>query len=251
MKLKRFLFASILFLCGCQTLVIPHDFVYKEIETNTFKLASWQKITNPKAKFKVYIEGDGASFDAYGMPTANPTPKNINFRKMAFGDFSPNVIYLARPCQFVKDDMCSQRHWTDARFAVEVVSATYEAIKNIVKDNDVVLIGFSGGAQVAGLVSVARKGLNVKKLITIGGNLDHIAWSRHHKIRGLNQSLNLADYRDEYMKIPQIHYVGENDKVITPELVYDFVKDNSLVYVVDGATHNSGWEEIYPVVWGD
>lgn len=251
MFFRVFVFALCFILSGCNSVVIPNDFVYKEIKTNTFKLASWQKITNSNDKFKIYIEGDGASFDAYGMPTDNPTPRNGFLRKIAFGDKNSNVIYLARPCQFLKDEMCSQRHWTDARFAVEVIGATYEAIKEIADDNEVVLVGFSGGAQVAGLVSVARTGLNVKKLITIGGNLDHVAWSKYHKIRLLNQSLNLADYRDEYMKIPQMHYVGENDKIITPSLVYDFVKDNSLVYVVEGASHNSGFEEIYPFVWDD
>ena len=246
---KKFLFVIVVLLSGCKGIVIPDEFVYKEIETNTFKLASWQKVTNPKAKFKVYIEGDGASFDAYGRPTNNPTPRGKLLREIAFNDYNENVIYLARPCQFVEDEMCSQRHWTTARFAPEVINATFEAVKNIVKNNEVVLIGFSGGAQVAGLVSVAKNGLNVSKLITIGGNLDHLAWTQYHKIPSLSESMSLTDYRKKYLMIPQVHYVGDEDVVIVPKLVYDFVGNRDLVRVVEGAKHNSGFEEIYPFIW--
>jgi len=246
---KKFLFIIVVLLSGCKGIVIPDEFVYKEIETNTFKLASWQKVTNPKGKFKVYIEGDGASFDAYGRPTNNPTPRGKLLREIAFNDYNENVIYLARPCQFVEDDMCSQRHWTTARFASEVINASYEAIKSVAKDNKVILVGFSGGAQVAGLVSVAKKGINVVKLVTIGGNLDHFSWTEYHNLPSLNESMSLADYKNEYMKIPQIHYIGSKDDVIPSKLVYDFVDDENLVKVVNGATHNSGFEVIYPLIW--
>ena len=84
-------------------------------------------------------------------------------RNLAFGDDSPNVVYLARPCQYVEGTICSSYYWTVARFSSEVVEAEYEAIKKIVGDNPVILIGFSGGAQIAGLVAVSRNVLNVKK----------------------------------------------------------------------------------------
>ena len=246
---KRALFFVIFFLSGCKSFVIPNEFVYKEIQTTTFRLASWQKITNPNGKFKVYIEGDGASFDAYGRATDNPTPRGTLLREIAFGDNSPNVIYLARPCQFVDDDMCRQRHWTVARFAPEVINASFEAVKNCVGENEVVLVGFSGGAQVAGLISVAKKGLNVKRLISIGGNLDHLAWTEYYKLPSLVESLNLADYRDEYLSISQINYVGEDDDVVAPEIIFKFLDDDELVKVIKGATHNSGFEYIYPLIW--
>ena len=51
------------------------------------------------------------------------------------------------------------------------------------------------------------------------------------------------------MKIPQIHYIGSKDDVIPSKLVYDFVDDENLVKVVNGATHNSGFEVIYPLIW--
>ncbi len=238
------IFICFLLLTGCSSITVPNDFVYQEIQTDTFNLASWQKITNPKAKYKVYVEGDGYAFDRYGRPTKDPTPRGTLVRKFAFNDKNENVIYLARPCQYIKSPICSQRHWTTARFSSEVINSEYQAIKEIVGNNDVIFIGFSGGAQIVGLVSSAKQGLNVEKIITIAGNLDHQAWTDYHNLLSLNESLNLADYYNNFIKIPQIHYVGEKDRVIPPTLVKQFIKNNAPVIVVPKATHNNGWDSI-------
>ncbi len=125
------------FLTGCTTIKVPAEFVYKEVETRNFTLASWQKVTNPAAPYKIYIEGDGYAFNARGKATQDQTPRGTLVRELAFGDDSPNVIYFARPCQYIKSPICSKRHWTTARFALEVINAEYEAIKNIADNNPV------------------------------------------------------------------------------------------------------------------
>lgn len=239
------LFAILFLLSGCSNIVVPPAYVYKEIPARDFTLASWQKITNPSGVYKIYIEGDGYAFNAHGRATQDPTPKGILVRELAFGDNSPNVVYLARPCQYVKSPICSKRHWTTARFAPEVINAEYAAVKQIAGDNPVILIGFSGGAQVAGLTASAKQGLNVKKIITIAGNLDHLAWTQYHNLPPLNESMNLESYRKQFAQIPQIHYVGSDDKVMPSVLVREFVGKDTRVFEVRGATHNSGWEEIY------
>lgn len=155
---------TLLFLAGCSTITAPADFVYKEIETRDFTIATWQKVTNPAAPYKIYIEGDGYAFNAHGRATQDPTPHGTLVRELAFGDNSPNVIYLARPCQYAKSPICSKRHWTTARFVPEIINAEYEAIKQIAGNQQVILIGFSGGAQIAGLVATAKPGLNIKRL---------------------------------------------------------------------------------------
>lgn len=238
----------LLLLCGCQpTIQVPVDFAYKEIKTDKFTLASWQKITHPKAPFKIYVEGDGAAFTGDGRPSMNPTPKGTLLREIAFGDEHENVVYLARPCQFVKDAQCEQKYWTTARFAPEVISSTVQAIRTISGGQELVLVGFSGGAQVAGLAAVTKKGLNVQKMVTLGGNFDHLAWTRHHHLPPLKESLNLADYRDLYAQIPQRHFVGEKDKNILPFLVKDFVPEGTMT-IVNGATHNQGWDKMYEAI---
>lgn len=242
---------TLLFLTGCTTIKIPADFVYKEVETRDFTIATWQKITNPQGVYKIYIEGDGYAFNARGKATQDPSPRGTLVRELAFGDNSPNVIYLARPCQYIKSPICSKRHWTTARFAPEVINAEYEEIKQIAGNNPVILIGFSGGAQVAGLAATAKPGLNVKKVITIAGNLDHLAWSQYHDLPPLNESMNLENYKKQYKKIPQINYVGSRDEVIPPHLVKDFINDDTLVVEVSEATHNTGWEVIYNQIWNE
>lgn len=245
----RYLWLGLLLLSGCKSINIPSEFRYEVIKDQDFNIASWQKITNPKSVYKIYIEGDGYAFNAYGRPTQNPTPKGTLVRELAFGDSSPNVIYLARPCQYVNSTMCSQKYWTTARFAPEVINAEYEAIKQIAGDNPVILIGFSGGAQIAGLVASTKSGLNIKKIISIAGNLDHLTWTNYHHLPPLSASMNLQNYYNQFVKIPQIHYVGVEDKVIPPHLVKNFAKNNAQVICIDGATHNSGWKSIYPQIW--
>lgn len=245
------LIAIMVLLSGCASITAPADYVYKEIETRDFTIATWQKITNPQEVYKIYIEGDGYAFDRHGKPTQDPTPKGKLVRELAFGDKSPNVIYLARPCQYIKSPICSKRHWTTARFASEIINAEYETIKQIIGNHPVILIGFSGGAQIAGLVATAKPGLNVKKIITIAGNLDHLSWTQYHNLPPLNESMHLESYRKQFTEIPQIHYVGNNDKVIPPVLVREFVGNDDLVVEVNRTNHNEGWESIYNKVWSE
>ena len=105
------------------------------------------------------------------------------------------------------------------------------------------MIGYSGGAQIAGLLSVT-KDLNIQKVITIAGNLDHKAWTEYHHLPPLSESLNLADYKAKFSKIPQIHYVGEKDKVIPPILIKDFVTNPNLIRIISDASHGDGWDSL-------
>ncbi len=246
--MKR-LIALIWLMTACSSVNVPPEFVYRKIQTRDFTLASWQKITNPSDVFKIYIEGDGYAFNTNGLETNDPTPRGTLVRELAFGDLSPNVVYLARPCQYIKSDICSKRHWSTARFAPEIINAEYDAVMQIANNSPVILIGFSGGAQVAGLIAAAKPKLNVKEIVTIAGNLDHLAWTQHHNIPPLNESLNLESWRKQFAKFPQTHYVGGGDEAIPPFLVKEFVNDRQSVIEVPEATHNSRWESIYPQIW--
>lgn len=235
----------LLFLSSCSTLTIPNDFVYKEIETPYFRLASWQKISHPSKPFKVYIEGDGSAFRSSGMVSSNPTPKGTLLREIAFGDKNENVIYLARPCQFVLGKNCEPKYWSSARFSPEVIESTHSAIKNIANDNDVILIGFSGGAQISGLVAVKYNDIKIKKLITVAGNLDVESWIQYHNVTPLYLSESITPYKTQYQKIPQIHYVGNKDIVVPKNITQNFITDKSTIVIVDDASHNKGWNSIY------
>ena len=245
---KKYVSVFVFLLCGCNSVIIPDAFVYKEVETDGFTLASWQKLTDCTAPVKFYIEGDGRAFNSSGLPTQNPTPHGKMIREVAFGDNSPNVVYLARPCQFVKDAKCEQKYWTTARFAPEVIRSEAQAIKKIAQDRPVILVGFSGGAQVAGLVAVQNPDITVHQLITIAGNLDHKSWTEYHHLPSLNESLDLADYKEKYRLFPQIHYVGTKDEIIPQSITLDFVRYSNVI-PVKGAKHSDGWQNIYSQIW--
>ena len=235
-------------LFGCTTLQVPDDFTYAEVQTPSFDFATWQKISAKSAPYKVYIEGDGFAFNAHGQPTSDPTPRNTLVRELAFGDQHPNVIYMARACQFMQRKLCAQKYWTTARFAPEVIDAQADALKQIVGSAPVTLVGFSGGAQVAALIAVLHPEINVRQIITVAGNLDHPAWTKLHNVPPLSESLDLNAYRAAFAKISQIHYVGTDDAVMPPTLNRAFAADKSTVIEVDGATHNSGWAAIIPEI---
>ena len=131
--------------------------------------------------------------------------------------------------------------------APEVVEAMSRVISKVSHGRPVVLVGFSGGAQIAGLVAVLHPNLKVRQIITIGGNLDHSAWTAYHHLPALTQSLNLADYKEAFQKIRQTHYVGEKDDIIPPFLIREFAAQETIVDV-KGAQHSQGWDAIYPFV---
>ena len=239
---KKIIFC--LLLTGCTTLDVPPDFEYTEIRTENFDFAVWQKITDNSVGYKVYIEGDGYAFNASGQPTDNPTPHDTFVRELAFGDKHPNVIYMARACQFVQRKKCVQKYWTTARFAPEIVDAQADALKQIVGNSPVTAVGFSGGAQIAGLTAMRHPEIKIKKIITIAGNLDHPAWTEHHHVPPLSESLDLNDYAADFAKIPQQHYVGTADEIMPPFINRRFAADKSTVIEVKGATHNRGWVSV-------
>lgn len=245
---KIFALCFLVILSGCQSVQVPEEFVYKEIDTPQFKLATWQKITDINAEYRIYIEGDGYAFNANGQPTHNPTPRRELVRNISFNDSAPNVVYLARPCQYVEDEKCKTEYWTTKRFAPEVIEAEYTAIKEITKSRKMTLIGYSGGAQVAGLVTINHQDLQVSKIITIAGNLDHKTWTDYHNLPELTGSLNLAAYKDKFALISQIHYVGSDDDVIPPKIIQKFIPADKIVEV-KGATHNKGWDKIYQRIY--
>lgn len=248
---KYFTFAICVLLCGCSTLQVPPEFLYSEIKTSDYTIATWQKITDTTKPYKIYIEGDGHSFDSDGYPTDNPTPKGTLLREIAFGDKHPNVVYLARPCQFVKDSHCKVTDWTTGRFSQQIVSSEYQAVKKIADSHKITLVGFSGGAQIAGLIAVQNPDLNIAKLVTIAGNLDVITWTEYHNVPLLSESLDLHDFKQKYALFPQTHYVGDNDEIVPLAITFDFVADKSNIRLIKGASHNSGWEKAFAAIRGE
>ena len=222
-------------IAGCTFYDLKSDsFTYQVISTKYFDIATWQKITDVDSPIHIYIEGDGNSFDAMGRPTSDPTPNNDFLQNLAVHDSWANVVYMARPCQFIMSKGCNVSDWTDGRFSYKIIESMSEAIRKIAKNKQIILIGYSGGAMVSGLVIKNNSDLNVVKWITVAGVLNHKMWTEYFGDSPLSQSLDL----DELPNVPQLHYVAEYDEIVPLSLINEMTKGKNVI-VVPGATHDS------------
>ncbi|MDX1917364.1 MAG: dienelactone hydrolase family protein [Rickettsiaceae bacterium] len=230
-----------------------HGFTKKEVSGGLFNLTTFQKITEIKKPYIFYIEGDGYAFDPNTQRiTSNPTPRNMMMLRLAIRDKRPNVTYIARPCQFTPihtQGNCHEIYWSDKRMSEEVVESINEVINKISSHKHPIdLVGFSGGGGIA--VLVAERNKNVKSIVTIGGNLDHVSFNKYHNVRPMIGSLNPIDYATKINTMPQMHFAGGKDKVVPPFIAQDFVsasKNNKCVksLINNNASHVNGWEEYF------
>ncbi len=212
---------------------MPDDFIYREISVENYRIATWARITSKNDPIHIYIEGDGYAFNARGMPTDNPTPRGDAMRQLAMRDISPNVVYMARPCQYVMTDTCSVSDWTDGRFSPRIIRAMTSAVRNIAGNRPVVLVGYSGGAMISGLIIQMNTDIKIREWITVAGVLNHGAWTRHFGDSPLDKSMDMIELPD----VPQTHYVAENDTIVPNELTYAVAPADTIVVISD-AGHN-------------
>ncbi|MBO5740214.1 MAG: hypothetical protein J6R52_04085 [Alphaproteobacteria bacterium] len=212
----------------------PSDFIGASINAGKYTIVTFQRITDAVSPIHIYIEGDGNSFDAHGRPTSDPTPRSTFMRDLAARDSSPNVIYMARPCQYIKSSACSRIDWTSGRFSQDMIKSVSSAIKQIAGNAPVVLIGYSGGAMVSGLIAQNYPEITVRQWITIAGVLNHTEWTEYFKDAPLSMSLNLNGLPD----VPQVHYIARGDRVVPNSLSRKWTDGKKLI-VIDGATHNN------------
>lgn len=202
---------------------------------------------------RVYIEGDGRAWLTRGRPSADPTPRNpVALRLAARDPGSDPVLYLARPCQYVRGDDrrdCATADWTGGRLSEKVVRSLDAAISRAREDTGtrrVALFGYSGGGGAAVLLAARRD--DVVFLGTVAGNLDHAAWTRHHGVSPLRGSLNPRDVVAKVRSVPQVHLSGADDTIVPPEIARSFctaVGASARCPVIAGMTHGGAWESVW------
>lgn len=227
MLLRAILFAIFMGLAGCATTVrvLPDSFAYVPLHFGDFDIVTYQKMSDARAPIRIYIEGDGNAFDATGAPTDNPTPRRDTVRHMAVQDSAPNVIYMARPCQYIMSDKCKVSDWTSGRFSPRIISAMSDAVRSIAGNREIVLIGYSGGALVSGLIITQNPDLNVSQWITVAGVLNHGDWTRYFSDTQLLDSMDM----DEFPHVPQTHYVAAHDTVVPQQLSKKWTHDKIII----------------------
>lgn len=229
----------------------------RRIATSQFDLlASYSDAVKSSAHLTIYIEGDGFAWLTGQTPSQDPTPINPLALKLALVHPNGNAAYLARPCQYVggAQAKCNQRYWTFARFAPEVVASMNNGVSQLkatFQSQSLTLVGYSGGAAIAALIAARRD--DVAELITVAGNLDHKAWTRHHNLSPLAGSVNAADVSAKLAGVKQRHFLGGQDMTIPPVLAKLWppelrgVQDANL-RIIEGFDHACCWEQSWAVL---
>ena len=107
------------------------------------------------------------------------------------------------------------------------------------------LIGYSGGGTVSVLLAARRD--DVISLRTVAGNLDHKLQSHIHKVSMMPYSLNAKDSAQDISDIPQIHFVGAQDKIVPIDIAESYKKSARSHCIknkiVSNVKHHKGWTE--------
>lgn len=209
---------------------------------------SLQKTINEQEVI-VYIEGDGLSWIDRFTPSSDPTPVDPLTFKLAKLDQSLNVIYLARPRQYVISNECRKEIWTKLQYSKAILGLYEQILDEIAqKHSEVHLIGYSGGSVIAmHLASLDNE--KVKSVRTIAGNINPNEFTKLLNLSSYQTSINLDLIDDKIKDISQTHYYGNKDKVI-PKEIYSNYQDqyfnNSCVKITKvNASHTKGWEEFW------
>ncbi|MBU1330480.1 MAG: dienelactone hydrolase family protein [Gammaproteobacteria bacterium] len=227
-----------------------------QLQAGIFRLQAYAPQATSEV-LTIYLEGDGFAWRNTRQPSSDPTPLNPLALRLALAQPSGTAAYLGRPCQYLDSERapCHKRYWTDARFAEAVVHSLDQAanqLKTRAGAQRLVLVGYSGGGALALLLAARRN--DVQRVITVAGNLDHAAWTRHHRITPLQNSLNPAQLRQRLAGMEQTHLLGEQDRVIPPHLVEAFVAGyppghRAQVKVLADYDHHCCWTQDWARLW--
>lgn len=248
---------------GCAIFRTSHDqahsmaakagFHETQYQTELFDLMGYSRTQSGSAHLVVYIEGDGVAWRTRHQPSTDPSPTKPLGLSLAILDPSPSVAYIARPGQFtggVRARNCGIPLWTSHRFSEAVVDVVNQAIniaKHAAKAQRVHLVGYSGGGAIALLAASGRD--DIASIRTVSGNLDHEAWTMHHRVTPLFGSLNPATHATRACAIRQTHYVGGADSNTTEDMMRSYREKACVkadIQVIPGNTHSDGWSEIWP-----
>jgi dienelactone hydrolase len=224
----------------------PAGWQYLQIPTSDFELVALLQedgaVTD--STLRVVIEGDGLAWLSRTRPSLDPTPVTPTGLYIAQAS---NAAYLARPCQYQKVGNCSIEAWTKGRFSRQVIANMNEALNTLKKKSGAEsfeLIGFSGGAAVAALVSDLRN--DIKQITTFSGNLEPHWWTDYHNYSLLDVAQSPLEVLKSNKSVRQHHYFGTADTVIPVPLFKRFIANFSAeehieVTVVKGCDHQSCW----------
>lgn len=197
----------------------------------------------------VYLDGDGTPVSGSGRIALDPTSRQRLILDLMAVDPAASVL-IGRPCYHGTQRDCDSALWTTARYSDAIVEPVTAAVGEIIRDyprSPLVLIGYSGGGTLAMLAAPRLQRLDA--LVTIAGNLDTAAWTRHHGYAPLTQSRNPAAEPPLSPAIRQLHLFGAEDANVPMAVARATLERQPramvTVEVVAGYDHQCCWPEIW------
>jgi hypothetical protein len=220
-------------------------------QAGQFMVHSRARYDKPGQDLSIYLEGDGLAWVSRTEPSRDPTPDNPIGLRLAAIDSAPNVIWIARPCQYTtkeENHSCKSYYWTIGRLSPEIVTSVDLAItaaKLSANARKIHLIGYSGGGGLALLIAARRN--DVASIRTVAGNIDHEAFTSFHRVTPMSQSMDPASVAKRIDTIPQWHFFGDEDKVVPKLIGESYMRKAGTgscaqIQVISGVSHDRGWE---------
>jgi dienelactone hydrolase len=231
------------------------------VEAGPFRLLTYERLderAGDGAPLIAYIEGDGRAWITRIRQSSDPTPIDPVALRLAEQDPAPNVLYIARPCQFPSvtgQQDCEARYWGAARYSATVVEAIATVIADVARRTNsraIELIGYSGGGVLATLIAARHPAMRV---ITVGANLDLAFWSELQAVSPLTQSLDPADEVEQLNAVPQIVMAGGRDDIVPAAVAQHYLArfptDHRPQLILEPLfSHECCWVERWPELLG-
>lgn len=201
---------------------------------------------------RVYIEGDGGPKENVSAEEMDPTPAYPMGLYLAQKDPHSLVIYMARPCQYVKNSACHHKYWSDERFSqfiIDEMNIALSKLKTRYRFKEVELVGFSGGAIIASHLALKRH--DVTSLRTVAGPLHLKKITDYNHSDAFSTQDDPINYTNRMKYLPQLHFAGGNDQKVPSFTIKSYVntqgKQSCAEYkVIENASHFKGWVQVWP-----
>ena len=215
---NRFLsvFGFSLLLSACSSVPsAPDGFKEQIVETERMNFLTWEKENiNKQQTLRFYIEGNGT-----------PNPQKPVSLLLAGKDKSKNVVVLTRPCQYLKNKVCSnEKIWGKERYNPEILNEMYEQSLFYVKKyapKEIEFVAYEDAAPIA--FNLAQRYGKAKMVVTIAGVLDIRSYERQNEL----PTIKHKDFVSKAFvaRTPQIHYIGSEDTVVTKSMTERYLSN--------------------------
>ncbi len=234
---KRFLCAlgfSFL-LSACSSIPkTPVGFQERIVETEKMNFLTWEKEgIKSKKTLRFYLEGSG-----------KPNPDKPMALLLAEKDQSDNIIVLTRPCQYLKNKVCTNSDiWQKERYNPEILNEMYELSLFFIKKytpSNIEFVAYDDATPIA--FYLAQKYGKAKQIISVAGVLDIRSYERQNNL----DKIKNKDFVNKSFvaATPQIHYIGSADKIVTRSMTERYITNlynpkKISIKEVKGMTHDN------------